>query len=234
MKKRVWMISGALAFGFYASMVGCGDDETEPVADDAGLPDGTSSDGQQVDTSVGDTSVADTNIADVTGDRGTEQTGQSCQVASDCYAGFDAQSLVGAATCIDNVSNGYCTHVCTQDSDCCATPGECKTGLKQVCAAFESSAVKYCFLSCEPTDIAAAADAGGGVDAGSSGDDYCHGQASTDFGCRSTGGGSGNRKVCLPTGAASDGGVDASDASTASDAADAADASDASDAPADG
>jgi hypothetical protein len=80
--------------------------------------------------------------------------------------------------------------------------------------------VKYCFLSCEPADIAAAVDAGAtdAGDAGISGDNYCTANASSEFGCRSTGGGSQNKKACLPIGAPTDGGMDASDASDAADA----------------
>lgn len=226
MKNRAWLISGAVALGTYVSMAGCGDDEVEnmPLGDaggDAALAaDTTSSDVQQQP----DTNVTDTSVSDVTdAKRGSEQTGQACKVPNDCYTGFDAQALKGTAACIDTVTNGYCTHECTQDSDCCAVPGECRTGLKQVCAPFTNSTVKYCFLSCEPEDIANAADGGdAGVDAGSSGSDYCSSQASTDFGCRASGGGA-PRKVCLPKAAPGDGGPDAADASDASDAMDASD-----------
>src|SRR5207247_2447366 len=140
---------------------------------------------------------------------------------ADCYGGFDAQSLKGEVRCIDRVSNGYCTHLCTTDADCCAVSGECRTGLKQVCAPLESTGNKYCFLSCENKDIASATEAGAS-DAGSDGTEYCHKNTSTEFGCRSTGGGGENRKVCLPTGGGpGDGGADADAASDAStDAAD--------------
>lgn len=92
--------------------------------------------------------------------------------------------------CLDRVTNGYCTHLCTQDSDCCAVSGECKTGHPQVCGPFESTGKKYCFLSCEEDIIADAKS----TDASA----YCASYANAAFGCRSTGGGSQNRKVCMP------------------------------------
>ena len=144
------------------------------------------------------------------GTRGLEQTGQECTLASDCYTdvagGADGGALKGAVLCLDKVTNGYCTHLCTQDTDCCAVPGECKTGLVQVCAPFTSTGQNQCFLSCEEKDINAAIAAqapnggydGGTVDGGSREDSYCKAYASAAFGCRSTGGGKNNRKVCLP------------------------------------
>lgn len=174
---------------------GCGDeDEGAPATSDAGNdasqnPDGT---------------VSPTDAASDA--RSPEHTGSACTAPTDCYGDLDGAALVGGpAVCLDRVTGGYCTHECQQDSDCCAVPGECKTGLKQVCAPFESTGKKYCFLSCDDRDIAAANDAGasdaGALDGGGfSGDDYCHANASTEFGCRSTGGGAENRKACLPTG----------------------------------
>lgn len=143
------------------------------------------------------------------GPRGVEQTGQECKVPSDCYGGVDGGAeggLKGTVICLDKVTNGYCTHLCTQDSDCCAVPGECKTGLVQVCGPFTSTNQNQCFLSCEEKDINAAIAAqsanggydGGAVDGGSREDAYCKAYASAAFGCRSTGGGKTNRKVCLP------------------------------------
>lgn len=198
MSTRRLVFSASLALGVYVAVAGCGDDDTAPPAADAGVD------------AVVDVSVPDA-PADVTNDRGGELTGQSCKAPTDCYQGLDAQSLAGEVRCLDRVTNGYCTHLCDKDEDCCAVPGECKTGLKQVCAPFESTGEKYCFLSCEPDDIAAAEDAG--VDAGATDDEYCKREASSEFGCRSTGGGNQNRKVCLPTGAPGDAGTDgASDA----------------------
>jgi hypothetical protein len=146
------------------------------------------------------------------GPRGVEQTGQECKVPGDCYDNVDGGAeggLKGEVICLDRVTNGYCTHLCTKDEDCCAVPGECKTGLKQVCGPFTSTNQDQCFLSCEDADIdkaiAAQAPNGGydggipdGGDAGSRADLYCKAYASEAFGCRSTGGGKTNRKVCLP------------------------------------
>jgi hypothetical protein len=119
-------------------------------------------------------------------------TGQACQVASDCYSGIDAGSLLGAPICLTQVPNGYCTHGCTADTDCCAAPGECPQALAEVCGPFESTGEMDCFLSC-------AADVVG--KAGFSDDTaFCQKYGNAAFICRSTGGGSTNRKVCVPNG----------------------------------
>ena len=60
----------------------------------------------------------------------------------------------------------------------------------EVCAPFESTPDMYCFLSCEDADLQTA----NATDA----DTFCHTYAGPSFGCRSTGGGSKNRKVCMP------------------------------------
>src|SRR5215831_10925682 len=79
-----------------------------------------------------------------------EQTGQACTSVTQCYPGTDAATFMGGpAVCLDKVSGGYCTHLCSRDSDCCAVPGECRTGFPQVCSPFESTTDKYCILSCE-------------------------------------------------------------------------------------
>lgn len=129
-------------------------------------------------------------IAACGGDDTGEQTSQACKAASDCYPGIDSKLLKGDAVCLDRVTNGYCTHLCTQDSDCCAVTGECTTGHPQVCAPFESTGQKYCFLSCEASIVTDAKSADGTT--------YCTTYANPAFGCRSTGGGSENRKVCMP------------------------------------
>jgi hypothetical protein len=118
---------------------------------------------------------------------------------SDCYANLDTTQLSGPAQCIDKVDDGYCTHECETDDDCCALEGECRTGFKQVCASFENSDKKYCFLSCDDEDLVPAA--GGASSGGASAVDaneYCEREANPRFGCRSTGGGVENRQVCLP------------------------------------
>jgi hypothetical protein len=122
-----------------------------------------------------------------------DNTGSVCEQASDCYPDLvDGGALSGEAQCLDRVRDGYCTHLCDADTDCCAAEGECKTTLAQVCSPFESTGLKMCFLSCEDTDITA--DGGAAMDPGA----YCQKFASPDFICRSSGGGSQNRKICVP------------------------------------
>jgi hypothetical protein len=123
-------------------------------------------------------------------DAGPTDTGQSCASADQCYPGVKAGELQGEAVCLDKVTGGYCTHYCEQDSDCCAATGECTGSHAEVCGPFESTGELYCFLSCEDADLekTSLTDA----------DQYCHAYAGAGFGCRSTGGGSQNRKVCVP------------------------------------
>jgi hypothetical protein len=124
----------------------------------------------------------------------TTNTGQSCKTVADCYPGIDAGSLMGEALCLTAVPNGYCTHHCTTDMDCCsvAVPGECPNHLAEVCGPFESTGEMDCFLSCEAADLMKA----NFTDANA----YCQKYANATFICRSTGGGSKNRQVCVPNG----------------------------------
>lgn len=108
--------------------------------------------------------------------------GASCSAAEQCFVGL-AREVEGAAQCLDRIEGGYCTHECDTDADCCAVAGECPSGREEVCAPFESTGMRLCFLSCE-----------GRAD----GDAYCGQYAHLGFGCRSTGGGAKNRKVCVP------------------------------------
>jgi len=93
---------------------------------------------------------------------------------------------------LDRVPNGYCTHHCAADADCCAVPGECHANVAEVCAPFESTGEMTCFLSCEDADLKAF----GFTDSTA----FCQQYANAAFICRSTGGGSKNRKVCVPGG----------------------------------
>lgn len=166
--------------------------------------------GSDTGTSSGTSGTTGDGGTSDSGPRGPEQTGQECTTAATCYggvaeAGADGSAVRGEVVCLTKVTNGYCTHKCNDDSDCCAVPGECKTGLKQVCAPLENQPDKYCFLSCEDADVTAgiAAQSDGGVfdagpEAGTREDAYCHTYASSALNCRSTGGGKNNRKVCLP------------------------------------
>jgi hypothetical protein len=120
-----------------------------------------------------------------------EDTGAACASADQCYPDVAEGELQGDALCLDRVRDGYCTHSCEADADCCAAEGECETGLHQVCSPFESTGDMMCFLSCEAEDIDAAGDF-------ADENEYCQRKASRDFACRSSGGGSDNRKICVP------------------------------------
>ena len=121
------------------------------------------------------------------GDDG-ENTGSSCEIVDDCYTEVEVrEDILGEIECLDRVPGGYCTHSCTTDDDCCAVDGECLTDNLQVCAPFENSTETRCFLSCEDADI-------GDLEE----NEYCAEFANESFVCRSTGGGSENRKVCVP------------------------------------
>lgn len=116
--------------------------------------------------------------------RAGSETGNSCEVVDDCYADLDPETLSGPVICLDRVTDGYCTHECVTDADCCGADGECEDGAApQVCAPFESTGQRMCFLSCKDES-----------------EGYCSDYLSEDFGCSSTGGGSENRKVCSPKG----------------------------------
>ncbi len=119
------------------------------------------------------------------------QTGSTCKLATECFADVAKGALQGDALCLDRVQGGYCTHTCTQDSQCCAAPGECKTAHAEVCSPFESTGMMMCLLSCEQADVALAP---GMIDD----EAYCQRFAGSAFSCRSSGGGNQNRKVCMP------------------------------------
>ena len=113
-------------------------------------------------------------------------------MASQCYPLVQNQSSIhGAVTCLTQYQGGYCTHTCTSDADCCAVSGECQSGFKEVCSPFENQPTTYCFLSCADADIAAAPN-GGTTDPNA----YCQKFGGPSMSCRSTGGGTNNRKFC--------------------------------------
>jgi hypothetical protein len=116
-----------------------------------------------------------------------ENTGAACEVADDCYDDIAREDIAGDIECLDRVEGGYCTHLCESDDDCCAVDGECLSDFPQVCAPFESTGQKRCFLSCEAEVVGDADET-----------TFCQDNASDDFLCRSTGGGGENRKVCVP------------------------------------
>lgn len=119
-----------------------------------------------------------------------DQVGSVCEIPDDCYPEVDPADLAGPVECLDRVPEGYCTHHCADDADCCAVEGECQTDLPQVCSPFESTGMMMCFLSCENEDVAAA-----GADDPEA---FCQHEVSPYFICRSSGGGSNNRKICVP------------------------------------
>ena len=116
-----------------------------------------------------------------------DHAGEACVAPDECYDEVEPGALRGDPICLDRVEGGYCTHLCQTDADCCAVEGECRSDLPQVCAPFESTGMMMCFLSCEAADI-------GDHDEGS----FCQDEVHPAFGCRSTGGGPANRKVCVP------------------------------------
>ena len=119
----------------------------------------------------------------------SENAGSACGAPAECYPNVeDKTTIKGEVICLDKVPGGYCTHLCTTDADCCAADAECRSGHPQVCAPFESTGQTFCFLSCEEADW---------KNAGSTDENaYCQEFANSGFNCRSTGGGSANRKVC--------------------------------------
>ena len=119
-------------------------------------------------------------------DDSPDQAGAVCEHPEDCYPNVDHDELAGDVECLDRVPAGYCTHLCVDDSDCCAVEDECETDLPQLCAPFESAEGRRCFLSCEGDVIGDAEE-----------NDYCHEHVGEDFGCRSSGGGD-PKKVCTP------------------------------------
>lgn len=139
------------------------------------------------------TSASSPDASTADSSRSLENVGQSCKAPTDCYPALDGGAVRGEVQCLQRVTGGYCTHLCQTDADCCTVPGECKSSFKQVCGPFESTGQMMCFLSCEQADLRPAPD-GGTLDDTA----YCATYASTDFRCRSTGGGNKNRKVCVP------------------------------------
>ena len=129
-----------------------------------------------------------------TGGRPSEnETGAVCDTAAECFPEVAEGALLGEPQCLDRVTDGYCTHLCETDDDCCAVEGECPNDLTQVCSPFESTNQRMCFLSCEQDDVEAAMGQSNADE-----QEYCQHEASEEFICRSSGGGSQNRKVCVP------------------------------------
>ena len=121
------------------------------------------------------------------------QTGSTCTTAAQCYPGVDAGALQGTVTCLTQLQNGYCTHTCQTNANCCTVPSECPTGLAEICSPLQSAGTTYCLVACDSASIAANPNAGT-TDPGA----YCQRWANPTFTCRSSGGGSANQKFCGP------------------------------------
>lgn len=77
------------------------------------------------------------------------------------------------AACLDkDATLSFCTWACEDDAGCL----DFVEGYAGACASFESEAGTYCFPECGASDA-----------------------CPPGYGCRSTGGGSDNRKVCFPS-----------------------------------
>jgi len=113
-------------------------------------------------------------------------TGALCVVAEDCFPEID-HALLGTVFCEDKFEDGYCTHTCESDEDCCAIEGECAPGILHVCTPLADDKTKRCWVSCE-ADVLGEADPAA----------YCFMHAGSGAGCRSSGGGSENRDICAP------------------------------------
>jgi hypothetical protein len=115
-------------------------------------------------------------------------TSSACTSAAQCYPGVDAGALQGTPACLTTVGNGYCTHTCSSNADCCSGPDHCAAeGIKEICGSFESSGATYCFVSCATADLPA-----GTTDASA----FCARTVGGSASCRSSGGGSAPTKFC--------------------------------------
>jgi hypothetical protein len=94
-----------------------------------------------------------------------------CESADECPAPEEV-----TAECVDKSGVGFCTWECAKDEDCAFD----EDAYPRVCASFESESELYCFPSCEGAET--------------DDPDACP----PGYGCRSTGGGSDNRKICFP------------------------------------
>ena len=100
----------------------------------------------------------------------------ACEAPSDCDVPEDAD-----AVCLDKSGEGFCSIECEADDECDYAEEGDGAGFDFVCASFESEDGLFCFPACDED--------------AEDGDDCPAG-----MGCRSTGGGSDNRKICFPEG----------------------------------
>jgi len=101
---------------------------------------------------------------------------QSCEAPEDCEVPESVD-----AVCVDKSGAGFCTWECEVDVDCDEAE-EADFDFDYGCASFESEDALYCFPMCN-------SDADDPED-----------ECPPAMTCRSTGGGSDNRKICFPEG----------------------------------
>lgn len=101
---------------------------------------------------------------------------EACDVVEDC-ADWIPEGATGV--CLEKSGGGFCSWECAADDDC-AAPEDDEHPYAYVCSSFESDPALYCFPSCE--------------DEGDTDGEVCP----EGFTCRSTGGGSDNRRICFP------------------------------------
>jgi hypothetical protein len=101
---------------------------------------------------------------------------ETCEEPDSCAVPEDV-----TAACIDGGDGdaGFCTWECASDEDC--NPGEDRYDWHFVCGSFEETSGLYCFPACD-----------GAADPDEP-------ECPPHFGCRSTGGGNENEKVCYPS-----------------------------------
>lgn len=106
---------------------------------------------------------------------GGRNTYLACGGPEDCDVPEDVD-----AVCLDKSGEGFCSSECGVDDDCdYAEETEEGADYDFVCASFESENGLFCFPAC--------------VDGAEEGEECPGGMT-----CRSTGGGSDNRKICFP------------------------------------
>ena len=105
---------------------------------------------------------------------GGEDIYASCDEAADCG---EIAPDSAEPECVPKENWGFCTWSCTEDSHCSEDGDE---DYDFVCASFEEQTGKFCFPSCR--------------EEGTEEEEVCP----DGYECRSTGGGSENRRVCFP------------------------------------
>jgi len=99
---------------------------------------------------------------------------EACEQPEHCE---DVVPEGATAECVEKTDGGFCSWSCDTDPDC---DGDLDDEWTFVCAPFESTPGMYCFPACAEDEDEDTADCPDG------------------YGCRSSGGGSDNRKICFP------------------------------------